>query len=76
MSTVQVHKGYLQITFFEFSLNAQLFLIFVNMAPTGEGLQHSSDSPAAQLFFFLLQVSENQHSKKIAAYGTDFYAEK
>ena len=45
------------------------------MAPTGEGLQHSSDSPAAQLFF-LLQVSENQHSKKIAGYGTDFYAEK
>ena len=46
------------------------------MSPTGEGLQHSPDSPAAQLFFFLLQVSENQHSKKIAGYGTDFYAEK
>ena len=39
--------------------------------PTGEGLQHPLDSPAAQRFFSLLRSSCYRHHQKITGYDTD-----
>ena len=50
--------------------NSQKFSVFCPWTPLGRAYSIAPDSAAAQRFFFLLRLSKNWHSQKIARYGT------